>query len=464
MMNKAVGFQPRTLADFMATAPGGGRSAQYGYFGPGALLRKDITTAGDTTIAGDFFTNTFGAKVWDSLNSRTTAFNMLRKVPWGPTTGWRIRSGRNLSTQGLGETDALPTIDTPDLQSLFNQPSFIVSSLGVSSLAQFLGTQEGGIGDALAVAQESAEVDHLKKVNQMLLSPGGIRLAVDTDATTGTLVTGGGAYVSIGDTFHYTGDEAAGRFITITAIVGDVITYTLTGGGASPAVDAIFYTRTRLGLSSLDDVVQQHGRNINGVAVTNSPMYANLAFGGRTAGGWNAAGRINSNSGTLRHLATSHLDNVIQVIRQNGFQPDLLLSGVEQEVRLGTILQANQHFIGEGKFQVKMAGEATLPGYETGFELATYKKIPLFADVDTAPVWQLAANGDAVRGTDVFVLDTRYLEIPVLFTTQYMESKDYLHNNMLGIKAIFLTAANLRCLNFRAQGKVTDLSDNTNLT
>ena len=116
----------------------------------------------------------------------------------------------------------------------------------------------------------------------------------------------------------------------------------------------------------------------------------------------------------------------------------------------------------EGKFQVKMGGEATLPGYETGFELATYKKIPIFTDVDTAAVWQLAANGDAKRGTDFFVFDTRFIEMPVLFTTQYLESRDYIHNNLLGIKAIFLTAMNVRALNFRAQGKVTDLTDGVN--
>ena len=162
-------------------------------------------------------------------------------------------------------------------------------------------------------------------------------------------------------------------------------------------------------------------------------------------------------------MTTGHLDRVIQQIRTNGFQPDLLLTGNEQEVRLGTILQANQHFIGEGKFQVKQSGEATLPGYQTGFEVSTYKKIPLFTDADMTPVWQLAANGDEKRGGDVYVMDTRYIEMPVLFTTQYMESRDYIHNNMLGIKAIFLTASNLRALNFRAQGRITDLSDGVNL-
>ena len=467
LVNKAISFQPKTLSDWLATTQGGQRTAQYGYFGPGAMLRKDITTAGDTTISTDFFTNTFGAKVWDSLNSQTRAFNLIRKVAWGNTTGWRIRSGRNASTQGVGETAALPTIDTPDLQSLQVQPAFVVTSLGVSALAQFLATIEGGLGDALAVAQEAAEVDHLKNLNQQLLYPGAMRVITDTSSTEFVVPAGGGQYLGIGDEFHSTANagsnEGAGIFTTVSSIATDTITAVATSSG-DPDADAIIYTRSRGGIWSLDDVINEDGRTINGVSVTNGPMYGSLTFGGRTAATWNAAGNINGNAGVIRHLSTSNLDRVIQNIRQNGFQPDLLITGVEQEVRLGTILQANQHFVNEGTFQVKQGGEATLPGYETGFEVSTYKKIPLFTDADAPPVWQQAANGDAIRGTDVMVLDTRYLEMPVLFTTQYMESRDYIHNNMLGVKAIFLTAMNLRCLNFRAQGKVTDLTDGVNLT
>ncbi len=466
-LNKQLGFSPRTLADWLAVTPGSQRTAQYGYFGPGSLMRKDITSSGDTLIGTDFFTNTFGAKVWDALNSQTRFFNLIRKVAWGPTTGWRIRSGRNASTQGVSETAALPTIDSPDLQTVQVQPAFIVTSLGVSALSQFLGTLEGGIGDALSVAQETAEVDHLKKLNQMLLAPSSMRVITDTSATVFVVPTGAGEFLFPGDTFHSTANsgsnEGAGIFTTVSSIATDTVTAVATSGG-DPDADAIIFTRTRGGLWSIDDAITEDGLTVNGVAITNGAMYGSLTFGGRTAGQWNAAGHINGNGGTLRHMSTGQLDNVIQKIRQNGFQPDLLVTGVEQEVRLGSILQANQHFISEGKFQVKMGGEATLPGYETGFEVATYKKIALFTDVDTAPVWQLAASGDALRGTNVMVLDTRFLEVPVLFTTQYMESRDYIHNNMLGIKAIFLTAANLRVLNFRAQGKITDLSDNTNLT
>ncbi len=459
-IQKGIGFSPKTLSDWLATSPGSQRSAQFGYFGPGSLLRKDITAAGDPLQLGDFFTDTYGAKVWDSLNSQTRTFNLVRKVAWGPTTGWRIRSGRNLSTQGVSETGALPETDSPDLQTINIRPSFIVTSMGVSALAQFVATLEGGIGDALAVEQESAEVDHLKVINRMLMAPAMIRVA-STAGNVDTLVAGGGDRVFINDSFFSSASESTANYATVSSIAGDAVTTTDTGTPAT-ATDTIFFTRTRGGVWSLDDIVNEDGRTVNGTVLTNGPLYGNLTFGDRAADNWNAAGHISSNSGTLRHLATSFIDIVVQNIRQNGFNPDLFITGVEQEVRLGTILQANQHFMGEGKFQVKMGGEATLPGYETGFELATYKKIPIFTDVDTAPVWQLAGNGDALRGTDFFVFDTRFLEMPVLFTTQYLESRDYIHNNLLGIKAIFLTAMNTRCLNFRAQGKITDLTDGVN--
>ena len=72
----ALATQPKTINDWLSVTSGGQRSVQYGYFGPGHLLRKDISNAGDTFVGDDFFTNTFGAKVWDSLNSQTRMFNL----------------------------------------------------------------------------------------------------------------------------------------------------------------------------------------------------------------------------------------------------------------------------------------------------------------------------------------------------------------------------------------------------
>jgi hypothetical protein len=452
-------WSPRNLADWLMRVPGGAspREMRYGYFGSSnGLLQKDITAVGDSFVSTDFFVNTFGAKVWDSLNSQTRFFNLLRKVAWGPTTGYRIRSGRNLSTQPVSETGALPTIDSPDLETVYIQPKFIVTSVGVTALAQFLGTLEGGIGDALAVAQETAMIDHTKRLNQMLLASGSQRV-VAGGGTPDTLIDA--SWLSVGDVLN--GTTVAGD-VTITAItLPNIVAY----GGNALATDEIVFIASRAGFASIDDIVEMTNRTVNGVALgaAKAPNYGSLVMADRDLDFWSASG-IYDNAGDLRHLTTGLVDQAIDGSRRKGGEPDLILTGVEQVTRLGTILQANQHFIGEGTFQVKLGGEGTLKGYPTGFQVATYKGIPVFHDFDCPGSYQKAANGDSKRGANVYVLDTRFLEVPVLFTTQYMESRDYLQNNMLGVKAIYLTAGNLRCLDFVKQSKVCDLSDGINLT
>lgn len=454
-------YQPRTVADWLQRSPGGpGGELNYGYFGPGSsVLRKDITNSASSAFVGtDFFVNTFGAKVWDSLNSQTRVFNLFRKVPWGNTTGWRIRSGRNKSTQPVSETAALPSIDKPVLQTVFIQPVFIVTSLGVSALAQFLGTLEGGIGDALAVAQETAMIDHVKKLNQMLLASGSQRIVAGAAGTNPVTVIDPD-WINVGDVFR-----EAGQNTDITCTSFD----TATGNpifDQTTTTNRILYVRSRAGISSLDDVVNQTGVTVNGTAFSNAevPGYGSLTIANRDPNTW-SAGNVFGNSGTLRHLGTGMIDQAIDTVRRNGGEPDLITTGAEQLTRLATILQANQHFIGEGTFQVKQGGEGTLMGYPTGFQVATYKGIPIFHDFDTATSYQLSANGNAQRGANMYVLDTRYMELPVLFTTQYLESRDYLQNNYIGIKGIFLTSLNLRVHDFRKQAVIRDLSDGQNLT
>jgi len=462
-IEKSQVWNPRTLADWLQRVPGGQqpRELRYGYFGPGSgLLQKDITTTppADAFIATDFFTNTFGAKVWDSLNSQTRFFNLIRKVAWGPTTGYRIRSGRNVSTQPVSEVAALPDVDSPDLQTVFIQPKFIVTTIGVSALAQFLGTLEGGIGDALAVAQETAMIDHTKKLNVMLMANSDQRICTGAaGASTVTLINTD--WLNVGDTYRELGQA-------VDIVCTSVLSATTATFDQTTTTDRILYLRTRAGFNSIDDVVNQTALDINGTTASAAEVagYGSLTIADRDALAWSAGNVFSGTSSALRHLSTTHLDQAIDRVREHGGEPDLIVTGIEQVTRLGTILQANQHFVGEGTYQVKLGGEGTLKGYPTGFQVATYKGIPVFHDWDCSREYQQAANGDAERGSDVYVLDTRFLEIPVLFTTQYMESRDYLQNNMLGIKAIYLTAADLRCLDFRKQAKVIDLSDGINLT
>jgi hypothetical protein len=464
----------------MTRVPGGsGRELRYGYFGPGSgLIAKDITTSPpvDAFVQADFFTNTFGAKVWDSLNNQTRAFNLIRKVAWGPTTGYRIRSGRQTNTQPVGEVAALPDIDSPDLQRLNLTPRFIVTPGGVSALAQFLGTLEGGIGDALAVAQEFAMIDHTKRINQMLVGKPWSRIINDPgtgsvfDVVDASGFNVGDVVIVINST---TGADQTGGPYTVTGVNLTSTPNQVTVQGAinaAVAADDMLMVTSYAAPHSLDAAVADDSALDLGLSVAPTAgrtPYGSIARGGRnstdSAERW-ASSNVFANGGTLRHLTTGLLDQAIDEVRRNGGEPDLILTGVEQVTRLGTILQANQHFIGEGTFQVKLGGEGTLKGYPTGFQVATYKGIPVFHDFDVAKSERQAAYGDSTRGAHAFVLDTRFIEIPVLWTTQYMESRDYLQNNMLGIKFIFVTAMELRMLDFRKQAKIVDLTDGTNLT
>lgn len=469
-------FTPRTLSDWITRVPGGSpRELRYGYFGPGSgLLSKDITSSppADAFVASDFFTNTFGAKVWDSLNNQTRAFNLFRKVAWGPTTGWRIRSGRQTNTQPVSEVAALPDIDSPELQTVFVQPKFLVTPGGVSALAQFLGTLEGGIGDALAVAQEFAMIDHTKRINQALVGKPWSRITADPGTGTTFAVVNAQGF-SVGDTvvvIAAAGTDQTGGTRTVSAVdyVGNIVTVTAAIDTAVADNDFLMVT-VYGGIHSLDTVVaDDDAADVGGaVASAGRTRYGSIARNGRETGDatekW-AASNVFANAGVLRHVSTGLLDISIDEVRRNGGEPDLILTQIEQITRLGTILQANQHFIGEGTFQVKLGGEGTLKGYPTGFQVATYKGIPLFHDFDVAKSEQQSANGDKERGGNIYVLDTRFLEIPVLWTTQYMESRDYLQNNMLGIKFIFVTALEQRVLDFRKQSKIVDLTDGVNLT
>lgn len=486
-VNKAAVFTPKTLTDWMQRVPGGsGRELRYGYFGPGSgLIAKDITTSPpvDAFVQADFFTNTFGAKVWDSLNNQTRAFNLLRKVAWGPTTGYRIRSGRQQNTEVVSEVAALPDIDSPDLETISIQPRFVVTPGGVSALAQFLGTLEGGIGDALAVAQEFAMIDHTKRLNQQLVGRPHSRIITEPGTGTTYEVINAQGF-DIGDTViaivDTSGADVAGGVRTVSAVnyVTNVITVTAAIDTAVVDNDILMVV-TKAGPLSLDIAINADdapsvgggfdvtgGMTRYGSIARDSRNSATAAQVYAAANVFTAAGLGFQASGgdVLRHLTTGLLDQAIDEIRRNGGEPDLILTQVEQVTRLGTILQANQHFIGEGTFQVKLGGEGTLKGYPTGFQVATYKGIPLFHDFDVARSEQEFGNGDVERGGHVYVMDTRFLELPVLWTTQYMESRDYLQNNMLGIKFMFVTALNLRCLDFRKQAKIVSLTDGVNAT
>lgn len=433
-----------TLHEFLSQAAGGVPESELRrIFGIDFDLRK----TDDYLQSGDFFTTTYGKKVWDTLNSEIKFWSLLRKVPYGPTVGWRNRTARGGSSAPIAEMGALPDVTHSTISDIYSNPRSVVTALGVTELAQFLGGREGGIGDALATEQNFASIDHIKELQQELLLP-----AVGVVTTAGASATGAIKPVAgfrVGDYIFC--DGMTGDYGQIDVLGSDgVIEW---GEGGSLVDGDVVTIGARRGITSLDDIVEQDSRTHPGANLVGGPDCYNLTT--RTAGTY-AASIVLDNDGTARDITTALVDEAIRLVREAGGEPDLILTGHDQEDNLAALLQAQHRYMGTGTFQVKRGGVATLLGFQGGFQMATYRGIPIFGDSDCTKSYAAAAG--AAQGSNVYVLDTRFLEIAMAVMTKYVESRDYIANDVLGIKAIFWTMAELRCVDLTKQAKITDLN------
>ena len=433
--------------------------------------------------SGDVFTATYGRKVWDALNNQTRFWNILRKVQWGPTTGWRIRTDRGPgvgtgtalrggTSRPVAESGPLPIIDRSNYVSVDSPPRIVTSMLGVTLIGQIMSGLEGGMGDNLAVEQEARARDHIKRLNQGLLlgsstvvnDAGNLNVG-DTPATGGfanyDATFNDGDMINIYDASN-SGNRLGTTPRTILGVQGDG-GVRLDGGSAQGVAAGDIVTAVgRVGTTSLDDIVETGGRTISGTTLSAgiAPLCYNMystgngsdSYSNRT--GWNA-GIVLDNNGVSRNLTTDLLDQAIRSIRQAGGDPDILLMGYDQLDKLNSILQARQRFLETGEFVVKVGDDSTLPGSHGGFQLATYKSIPIFVDPDT-PRSVTAAGG--VLGSNVYALDTRYLELAVAAPTQYIDNRDFFQANSYALRGMFYTILEFRAQRFDVHAKITDLA------
>jgi hypothetical protein len=323
----------------------------------------------------------------------------------------------------------------------------MATDFGVSLKSQIMSGLEGGMGDNLAVEQEAAARDHIKELNQeLLLRAEGIVTTGGASATGAVL--GAGNTFRIGDTISDTALSDASK--VISGISGNVLTYT---GGGSLTDGGIAYVKARAGLTSLDDIVNQDGVVKAAVTLSTGADVYNQTT--RTAGTYNTAATVLHNSGTGRNLTLSLLDQAIREVRVNGADPDVILMGYDQFDRLSSLLQAQQRYMDWGEFVVKVGDESTLPGSHAGFQVATYRGIPVIVDPDVQTSFTAA---DAELGSNVYVLDTRYLELAVAAPTQYIDNRDFFQANAFVLRGLFYTIGELRALRMDAHSKITDLN------
>ena len=423
-----------------------------------------------TTAADNIFTTTYGRKVWQSLNNQTRFFNAVPRTTFGNQVGWRVRTDRGTQrSRPMTELASLPDIDVSNIETVSSLPKIVTTMLGASVKAMYTAQLEGGVGDVLALENENAQIDHIKELNFELLLPTSTAQVNSTSSTT-TATVRDGSLLRIGDTVTLNDAGAivsGGAEVSIESIASNLVTVdAVWSSGVSPAdgsttvADGLMIM-SRAGLTSIDDIV-----NINNAAAGGNAGLANFndvydidesaSDNFRDDGGFAAAASVQGNSGVSRDLSLNLLDTAIQKIRTKGGEPKLILMGHDQYFKLERLLISQQRYMGQEEYQVGIGNEKTFPGTKTGLVLATYAGIPIMPDADVT-LGQAASAGSAL-GSNVYVLDTDFLEIAIAQPTQYIENRDYFAADALVVRGMLYTMGEFRAYRFDVQAKITDLS------
>ena len=439
-----------SLSEYIAQSQRGLYSS---VFGPEYLQKQSYFTVDSAT---GVFNTTYGRKVWQALNNQTRFFNAIPRVVWGNTAGWRVRTDRGSGrSRPVTETGSIPTVDISNIESVSSLPRIVSTTFGASVKSVFTAQLEGGVGDVLALENENAQLDHIKEINEEL-NAGSAYLTSAGSSTSFTVPAAIAKNFKIGDAVGQYDVSATGHDRTSGSAISAVNTSSgavTIASGTTFADGDVAYIYSRAGMTSIDDIVAEDGSTVGG-GVARSRAY-DLTLAGRTAGAWNAAASSSYNSGTGRALSLNLLDTAIQKIRENGGEPKLILLGHDQYFNLERLLNSNQRYLGQEEYQVGVGSERTFPGTRTGLVLATYQGIPIIPDADVA---KSVSTADAVLGSNVYVLDTDYLEIAIAQPTQYVENRDYFAANALVVRGLLYTMGEMRCKNIWTQAKIADLN------
>ena len=439
-----------SLSEYLAQSQ---RGLYQSVFGPEYLQKQTYFTVDTAT---GIFNTTYGRKVWQALNNQTRFFNAIPRVVWGNTAGWRVRTDRGSSrSRPVTETGSLPTVDVSNIETISSLPRIVSTTFGASVKSVFTAQLEGGVGDVLALENENAQLDHIKEMNEELLA-GSAYLTSAGSATSFTVPAAIAKNFKIGDAVAQFDTSASGHDRTSGSVISAVNTSSgaiTVASGTTFADGDVAYVFSRAGLTSIDDIISEDGAAVGG-GEARTRAY-DLTLNDRSSGNWNAGASVSYNSGTGRALSLNLLDTAIQKIRENGGEPKLILLGHDQYFNLERLLNSNQRYLGQEEYQVGVGSERTFPGTRTGLVLATYQGIPIIPDADTP---KSVSSADAVLGSNVYVLDTDYLEIAVAQPTQYVENRDYFAANALVVRGLLYTMAEMRCNNIFVQAKIADLN------
>ena len=360
-------------------------------------LNVDSIQKADASIISSttgYWNKIYGAKIWSQINYEKNAAVAIPKEPW-VKTGWRAMTaaGHTFPSGGLAEGTNSVYTGLPDTMT----PTWATISASAKT-----------VGHTMGQTQIAALLDGVD----------------DT--------------IGIGDIRQTLANNHA-RAIS-AYLVQDVDT---------PA---------SIGMESLDRIASSSAETAHTSAATDPDIYgidrsAATTYDAQVSSSGSAAGN-------LRDLTLTLIDGVWSSISKAGGRPKVIFTGHNTERVWSSLLEANRSFsmMQIATFVPRFNGAAGVtPGVEAGFNVATYHGVPIIPcqDYDSS-----RASARTNEVAPIMFADTDYIRLAILRPTVYVESNlegDMLTGDRLARELYVQTIGELRCYNFVAQGKVTDI-------
>ena len=345
----------------------------------------------------------FGAPAQDWMNYETNVFSLLPKVPWGPKSAYRYIDLSSTEATGLQETANLMAASNATYGVI--QYDIKYHNLKFSSTEKSLwrGTVDDNI-DRWGVEREKWGKVLARSVDEYLVRP------VNT-VTAATYVI-----------------ESLDRMVSSSAEA----TFLVSSGGLTGATAADLYPYDQ--------------------------RYRRSGFAGTSYGNGPFDAVVDENAGTLRSLTLALIDGALRQVELNGASRSglILLTGPDTADAIAEKIEAKQRFVDPVAVTKTLNGvtRVSSPGVDAGFEVASYKTIPIFT---SRAIW---ANRPSGGLSPIFGLHLPDIFVAVALPTLYLEtsSDDWLVMDKMQRIGAYFFGAELVFKRFMTHFKIRDLS------
>ena len=176
----------------------------------------------------------------------------------------------------------------------------------------------------------------------------------------------------------------------------------------------------------------------------------------RSANTW-ANAVVLHNSGTDRSLTDELIRTLLQNVRQNGANTNVMATGYDTYAKIQGLYSNFVRYmpLSETQIQITVEGIQTAKGINAGIQVAQLFGIPLIVSQDVPK--DTISRIYALDTTDPEGYGVGRLNFSTIRPTEYFETRDPFVAGKFAVKGVYRTVGEVVCRFFKAEGKLRDL-------